>query len=366
MRKKHLEKPLRTPLFDLHLQKGAKCIDFGGWEMPVQYTGIIQEHEQTRQRTGIFDIGHMGEFMVRGKSAGKELDRLVSSMPSTLKNGKCRYGLMLNEKGGVIDDTIVYRFADDEFMLVVNAGTRVKDLQHIGNVLSKEVSVEDISMQTGKIDIQGPTSIEVVKEVCDFDVSLLKYFSFQKDGQLLVSRTGYTGELGVEIYANYSEITELWKKLLEHEQVAPIGLGARDTLRLESGYALYGHELDEETPAVYCGVDRFLNFDNDFIGKETLLSLKDDPEYTYVGFKSANKSAPRAEEKICLNDEIVGIVTSGSLSPSLGVGIGVGRVLTSALLGQTSFEIDKGRRRLQVEICEVPFYQGTVRKKLSV
>ena len=357
---------LRTPLYEHHLRAGAKCIDFGGWDMPVQYEGILIEHEHTRKKAGIFDIGHMGEFLLKGAGAAAMLDRVVTSRPSTLAVGRCRYGLMLNDAGAVIDDTIIYRLSQDEFMVVVNAGTCGKDLQHLQNLCPKSVVLSDISAQTGKIDIQGPLSFRIVKDIMGLDVTDLKYFGFRSEGQWLVSRTGYTGEAGVEVYADYQHIVPLWEKLLQDVRVKPVGLGARDTLRLESGYALYGHELDESTPALYCGVERFIDWENEFIGKLALLKWKNNPEFSHVGFRANNKSAPRAGESLLQNGEVVGVVTSGSLSPTLGVGIGVGRIKTSVKNNGLPLHVDKGRRTLGVELCEVPFYKGGVLGKPSL
>lgn len=337
---------------------------FGGWDMPLQYKGIVAEHMHTRENVGLFDICHMGEFEIEGEGAGDYLETKLTCAPKTIPPGKCRYGLMLNEKGGVIDDVITYRLDEEKFMLVVNAATAPGDFDHLKKGAPSGIDFRDQSNALGKLDLQGPKSPQVLKEVLGFDLSTLKYFEWTNFGEGLVSRTGYTGEWGVEIYCPVEQTVEIWNKLLAHELVEPIGLGARDTIRLECGMSLYGHELDVDTPALYCGVDRFIKWDTPFAGKESLNPEKDWPEYVTVGLKSPNKSAPRAGEKVLFGEEEVGVITSGSLSPSLGYGIALCR-MKSGFADQQSFVVDKGRRQAPVEKCDLPFYVGTARKKIG-
>ena len=243
-----------TPLHDQHTALGARMAPFGGWIMPIQYTGIIEEHLHTRHAAGLFDICHMGEFKVKGPRAAEDLDALITARIATLKPGRCRYGFLLNESGCVLDDLITYRLADDEFMLVVNAGTAESDKAWIEARLSAGTYFEDMSAGMAKLDLQGPQAGDVLRQVTDTHLELMKYFSFVKGVvcgcEVLISRTGYTGEFGFELYAASSDAVYLWQKLLTDNRVRPVGLGARDTLRLEAGLPLYGHELGtQRTPA---------------------------------------------------------------------------------------------------------------------
>jgi len=354
----------QTPLHEAHLKLGAKMTPFGGWDMPLQYTGIVREHMQTRERAGLFDICHMGEFEIKGADCGARLGEVLTCNPSSIAVGKCRYGLMLNESGAVIDDVISYRLSQDHFMLVVNAATTAGDFKHLKERLGDSCEIIDRSTALAKLDLQGPKSPQILKDLFDFELSELKYFEWTNFRNGLISRTGYTGEWGVEIYCPVAEVNDLWSELLCHPMVEPIGLGARDTLRLECGMSLYGHELDDKTPAIYCGVDRFIQWETPFVGRSALEALKESSEFTTIGVKSPNKSAPRAGERVMHEGQPVGVVTSGSLSPCLEQGIALCRIKTEAVK-MTNFEIDKGRRQAPVTRCELPFYVGTARKKIS-
>jgi aminomethyltransferase len=357
----------KTPLFDRHLSLGAKMVPFGGWEMPVQYRSIVEEHLHTRERAGLFDICHMSEFELEGEGAPEALDRLLSSRPSTLNVGRCRYGMMLSKDGGVIDDVIAYRLSEQKYMLVVNAATAAADKEHILGHLGADVHFCDRSADLAKIDLQGPMSFDVLADVLGYNDLALKYFSFCQFGDVLVSRTGYTGELGVELYVPSGRAVELWDQLLADERVLPIGLGARDTLRLECALSLYGHELGEDIPAHYCGVSRFLSKEGGYLGFEALSECDPNCAMETVGLMSLNKSAPRAGEKVVFQDDVVGEVTSGSYAPSLGHGIALARVSAEALRRGGAFEVDRGRRRVPVELVEeLPFFKGgSARRKLG-
>jgi aminomethyltransferase len=308
----------------------------------------------------------MGEFEIEGDGVASGLDALISSKPSTLAVGRCRYGMMLNEKGGVIDDVITYRLDEQKFMLVVNASTAEGDLSHLRAHLPGSVVITDRSAELAKLDLQGPLSFDVLADQLGYENLSLKYFSFCQIDDVLVSRTGYTGELGVELYLPVAKAKEVWNKLLEDERVLPVGLGARDTLRLECALSLYGHELSEEMPASYCGIRRFLSSEGGYVGAEALASLKDEDAFETIGLKSPNKSAPRAGEKVLCDGEIVGEVTSGSYSPTLGYGIALAQV-RQAVAERATFEVDRGRRKVAVErVLTLPFYQkGTVRLKMT-
>lgn len=358
---------LRTPLYEEHHKLGARMVEFGGWEMPVQYRGILPEHEHTRKKAALFDICHMGEFRISGTGAGAFLDRMLTSLPSALEPGQCRYGLMLNAEGGVIDDTIVYGLGPEKFMLVVNAGTRDKDFAHLNSALPEGVQLENISDQTAKLDLQGPESFDVLDDIFGSDLGLreLRYFRFAEKGPGLMSRTGYTGELGVEIYFAVEQCVSLWQTLLKHPAVEAAGLGARDTIRLECGLPLYGHELDEEHSALSSGVERFIRWESDFVGRAALEKQKADGVCEkMIGLKGESRSSPRAGEALFSDGQKVGTITSGSLGPSLGVAVAMARVRSDA--DGPDFYVEKGKRQLAMRKTEWPFYrQGTARKKLN-
>ena len=263
---------LRTPLTAWHEAHGAKMAPFAGWLMPIQYEGIIVEHQHTRQHAGLFDICHMGEFLIEGPGADEALSKAVSHNLQTLAPGKCRYGFLLNEKGGVLDDGIIYRFGPDSFMAVVNAACAANDFAVLRARLPQSVKMTDISAETGKIDLQGPESLDVLEKLLGQNFHDLGYFGFRETTwqgtPLLVSRTGYTGELGYELYIESSVTEAFWSALLADERVKPIGLGARDTLRLEAGLPLYGHDLDENHSPAEAGMGRMMTSTADYVGRE--------------------------------------------------------------------------------------------------
>ncbi|MEG6502883.1 glycine cleavage system aminomethyltransferase GcvT, partial [Desulfovibrio sp. 1214_IL3152] len=263
---------LRTPLTSWHEGQGAKMAPFAGWLMPIQYEGILAEHLHTRKHAGIFDICHMGEFRIEGPGAAEALSRAVSHNLETLAPGKCRYGFLLTDKGGVLDDGIIYRFGPDSFMAVVNAACAPGDLATLRARLPENVKITDISAETGKVDLQGPDSLDVLEKIMGENFHDLGYFSFRESTwqgvPVLVSRTGYTGELGYELYLPSEKTEAFWKALLADERVKPIGLGARDTLRLEAGLPLYGHDLDEGHTPAEAGMARMMTSQAEYVGKE--------------------------------------------------------------------------------------------------
>ncbi len=351
----------QTILYSSHQALGARMIDFGGWMMPVQYEGIVAEHNNTRNNLSIFDICHMGEFIIEGVSAKEDLKRLLTTNIEPLVDGQCRYGFMLNKQAGVIDDLITYRLDENKWMLVVNAGTKEKDLQWIRGNVSPETGVTDISDQTGKIDVQGPKSRPVIEEILNIDLSEIKFFRFKeiiwKNKTITVSRTGYTGEYGVELYSDNDTITELWQTFLDIG-VKPAGLGARDTLRLEAGLPLYGHELDEETTPEQANLMRFVCLDNDFNGKSDLLEkMENEVGRTLCGFKIDGRQAARNGHSVVIDEKIVGKVASGSFSPTLNSSIGTAFIDRKKSAINTVIGIDNGRKILDATIIDLPFYK---------
>lgn len=321
-----------TPLYDDHVSRGARMVPFGGWSMPVQYTGIIEEYWQCRKSAALFDICHMGEIIVQGDHAIDVLEKIVTCSLASLGVNRCRYGLMLNTLGGVVDDLIVFRLSDKKYLLVVNAANTRKDLAHIQQLLDGQASCQDISAKIGKLDLQGPLAREVLEALCP-EVSNLKYFQCDEfsllDEPCWISRTGYTGELGYEIFYPWAKTKILWQKILENDKVKPAGLGARDVLRIEMAYSLYGHEISDDITPLDAGLEAFLDVRKDFIGKPALLEKSNRSiAQEIIYFVSDDRRSPRQGHKIfSLDQMVIGEVTSGTFSPALEKGIGIGRVV---------------------------------------
>ncbi len=356
----------KTPLHAQHQQLGARMGEFGGWDMPIQYAGILDEHEHTRNHASVFDICHMGEFELYGKTALQDLENLLSCNIRSMKIGQVRYGFMLNESGGVMDDLTSYRLDQERYMLVVNAGTAEKDAGWILEHLSADTVLVDISAETAKLDVQGPEARDVLEEVFGCTLPELGYFRFREfqamEASTIISRTGYTGELGYEIYLPNADAVRLWEKLVAHPYCEPGGLGARDTLRLEMGYALYGHELSEERSPAEMSRGMFIDRSKDFIGKERVMQDLEIPQNLLVGLKFASRRAAREGDKVFFADREIGAVTSGSLAPSLGTAVAMAYVKSDfASLGNT-LDVEIRGKRFPAEIVELPFYkEGTAR-----
>jgi len=357
--------PLETPLSRWHRAKGAKMAPFAGWEMPIQYEGIVAEHMHTRTAAAVFDICHMGEFLIRGPGARQQLEQTVSHRLDNLEPGKCRYGFLLNPQGGVLDDLIVYHLEADSYMLVVNAACAAGDFAALSSRLSVPVKIEDVSGKTGKIDLQGPLSLEVLEKLLGADFRDLGYFSFRAatfaGEKLLVSRTGYTGELGYELYLSWDSTLALWEQLIADARVRPAGLGARDTLRLEAGLPLYGHELDEDHTPAEAGMDKMLTNPADYVGKEGALRVRQ----RLIPLTIAGRRSARAGDVVVLPDGTqAGVVTSGSFAPSLDHAIALAWI-DEACAGADSFLVRAARTELPAQKTVLPFYkEGTARKKL--
>jgi aminomethyltransferase len=325
----------RTPLYDEHVALKASMVPFGGWQMPVQYEGILAEYTQTRQAATLFDTSHMGEFLIEGDCEKTGFEHIVTMRLNDMPLKTSRYGMLLNEQGGVIDDLIVFRIARDQWFCVVNGGTIDKDARHIKEKLRPSAKFSNISMDLGKLDLQGPLSRDILKQYIP-TIEKLNYFAFDYFDLLgenvLVSRTGYTGELGYEIFFPWDKIVDCWRTLLTHKEVKPAGLGARDVLRLEMGYSLYGHELSDTITPLEAGLSRFVDFEKDFIGKPALLTQKEQGiPRRLIGFTSTSRKSPRADNPLWSADKkMIGTVTSGSFSPAVGTGIGLGLIASAA------------------------------------
>jgi aminomethyltransferase len=359
---------MKTPLYDVHVALGARMAPFGGWEMPIQYAGILPEHAATRNGTTLFDTCHMGEFDLRGPTAEADLERLLTQNIRGIAVGQCRYGYLLREDGGVLDDLTCYRRGPDHFWLIVNAGTREGDGVWIQAHLSPRTRFADLTLQTGKLDVQGPTSRAAVERAFGLRLPDLKYFRFA-DLELggvpcTVSRTGYTGEWGYELYYPRDETVRFWDALAA-AGASPAGLGARDTLRLEVGYPLYGHELGLERTPVAAARGSFIDTGKDFIGQAAVArDLERGCDRYLVGLQLGSKRAARAHETVVAGDRAVGEVTSGSLAPSLGVAVAMAYVDAALTTPGTALQIESRGARLDATVVDMPFYKkGTARKK---
>jgi aminomethyltransferase len=351
---------LKTPLYNEHVSLGAKIAAFGGWLMPIQYEGILLEHAHTRNKVSVFDICHMGEFMLEADAQESGLDALLTQNIIDMPVGSCRYGFMLNDKGGVIDDLVVYRLEGRSWMLVVNAATTPVDEAHLKKHLRPGVLLRNVSSITAKLDLQGPGSLEVIRGLVGEGAGKLRYYTFGRfhllGEDVIISRTGYTGELGFEIYSPASSVVRLWRKLLEDKRVKPAGLGCRDTLRLEMGYPLYGHDLDQDHNPLEAGLDKFVDFSKEFLGKSALLKAHSQGAAFHALFFAADsRRSPRSGFGIYSFDKRIGTVTSGSFSPSLSVGIGMGYV-DRALAPGEKITVKDGATVIPATVVNKPFY----------
>lgn len=360
-----MSKTLHTPLTAWHKAAGAKMAPFAGWEMPIQYTGIIAEHTHCREQASIYDICHMGEFALVGAGARDALSKIVTHNLEKLAPGKCGYGFLLNKEGGILDDLIVYCLEEDEYMLVVNAACIKSDFNWIKERLPEYVTLEDMSDQTAKIDLQGPKSYDVLEKIFDSSLRDLKYFNFRTvdfNGQpLIISRTGYTGELGYEFYLPSENAKALWEALMAQEEVEPAGLGARDTLRLEVGLPLYGQDLDTTHSPTAAGMGWMLRSEADYVGKGK------DREGTelLIALSIPGRRSARHDDVVTLEDGTeVGHVTSGSYCPSVGHSVALAYVKIEAADNE-KFLVKGARTSLEATKAELPFYKdGTARMKL--
>ncbi|MBN1444673.1 MAG: glycine cleavage system aminomethyltransferase GcvT [Candidatus Omnitrophica bacterium] len=317
----------KTSLYNAHERAGARFVDFGGFLMPLQYEGIVKEHLWCRESCSIFDTSHMAKFILKGKEAASELGGIVTADVKNLSEGRCRYCFILNEKGGVVDDAVVYAVSPEEYMLVANAGTKEKDIEWISSRLAK-AELTDADTFMDKIDVQGPLSADVLRDVLGTDLSGLSFYGFGSYSVMgsgcIISYSGYTGERGYELYTKREKTEEVWESLLRDGRVKPAGLGARDTLRLEAGLPLYGQDMDEDTTPLEAGMKKFVDFSHDFTGRKALEAKQ--PEKKIVFLLSSSRQSPRHGHDVFIGGAAAGVVTSGSFSPSLQRGIGIAYV----------------------------------------
>ena len=349
-----------TPLYEEHKALGARLVDFAGWEMPVQYTGIKAEHEAVRTAAGLFDVSHMGEVVIRGPQAEEAVQRLVTRDVSRLSVGQAGYAAVCYESGGTVDDVLVYRTPDD-FLIVVNASNREKDVahfrEHTGDL---DAEIVDESDDWALLALQGPRAVELLQPFTETDLSSIKYYRYEVgevDGAYAVlSRTGYTGEDGFELFVRQNDAPRVWRLLIE-AGAAPVGLGARDTLRLEAGMCLYGNELDAETTPLEAGIGFAVNLDKEqeFVGQEALRREKEEGlRKKLVAFKVEGRGIARHDYPVAVGGETVGSVTSGTLSPTLGEAIGLALVAPDV---EDEFEVVIRNRPVTARTVPLPFYK---------
>ncbi len=360
----------RTPLNQWHRDHGAKMVDFGGWDMPVQFAGILAEHQAVRERAGLFDVSHMGEVRIRGNDALAFIQHLITNDAGALEIGQAQYTVMVNDDGGVIDDLLVYRLDGDDYLLVINAATTPKDVAWIearAADFGGSLDVTDECDQWAQLAIQGPRAEDILSPLVPSDLSAIRYyratFTEFEGSRALVSRTGYTGEDGFEVYLPPEKATALADAVLESGAaagIAPIGLGARDTLRLEAGMLLYGNDMDESRSPVEAGLRWLIKPDKgDFIGKSVLQAqLEAGTSERLVGFELLERGVPRHGYELCGADgESIGEVTSGSFSPTLQKGIGVGYVPSAGADVDASLKVVVRGRKLEARVVKTPFYR---------
>ena len=356
----------KTSLFDIHVKSNAKMVPFAGFNMPVQFEGVNAEHLQVRNSVGIFDVSHMGEFLVEGENATSFLNYICSNDILLMSDGKAQYNCLTNHNGGVIDDSIVYKFSSNNYMIVVNASNIEKDWNWINKQnINFNNKLTNISNNTSLLAVQGPKANEVIQKLVDFDLSQLKSYSFVKSDikeikEIIISTTGYTGSGGVELYVNNIDAINLYNLLIEtgeYLDIKPIGLAARDTLRLEMGYCLYGNDIDDTINPIEAGLKWATKTNKDFIGKKHILnSIKNGIEKKIIGFVLNERGIPRKGYKIFDSKQNeIGVVTSGTMSPVLKKGIGMGYVkFSSAKLG-SQILIQIRNKYVKSEIVKPPF-----------
>lgn len=359
----------QTPLYPVYAKHGAKTIDFGGWDLPVQFGGIQNEHDAVRERAGLFDVSHMGEFWVTGADAEAFLQKVTTNDVSKLETNQAQYSLLCYPNGGVVDDLLVYKLAGDRFMLVVNASNIEKDFAWLGEHLEGNVKLENVSDDTSLLALQGPLAAAVISKLTEAPVGELKSFRFLPDVVVdgvhaLVSRTGYTGEDGFELYVSAKDVIRLWDSLLEagrEHGLEPVGLGARDTLRFEARLPLYGQELSADISPLEAGLGFFVKLDKGgFIGREALAGQKEQglPRKS-VGIEMIDRGIPRAHYPVYSPDgeRQIGEVTTGTQSPTFKRNVGLALLETAFTANDTEVLVEIRGKKLRAKVVPTPFYK---------
>ena len=354
-----------TPLLDRHIELGGNMVSFGGYLLPTHYSGINLEHLAVRSKAGLFDVSHMGEFIISGSDAESFLQKVTVNDVASLSVGQAQYSAMCYANGGIIDDILVYK-KKNEFMLVVNAANNEKDLDWLNSHAKGDIRIENMSDDIGLVAIQGPRSRNILQTLTDSNLTNIQFYHFV-EGRLngkkaIISRTGYTGELGFEIYANSDDIGEIWDAIMKAGQdkgLEPAGLGCRDTLRMEMKLALYGNDIDDTTNPIEAGLGWITRLGKtDFMGKNALLEEKANVTRRLVCLEMTERAIPRQGCTILINDEIVGTITSGTMSPSLETGIGIGYVNRPFDKSGTELLVDIRGRMKSAVVVKPPFYKN--------
>ena len=364
----HMSELHRTPLFDLYKEYGAKTIDFGGWDLPVQFTSIKDEHEAVRTKAGLFDVSHMGEVEVRGEDSLAFLQKVVTNDVSLLKSGGAQYTAMCYEDGGTVDDLLIYKRTENDYLLVINASNIEKDLKWLVSNKNGNVSIVNKSEEYALLALQGPVAEEVLQILTDTDLSEIKFFKFKKGIKIagvdvLISRTGYTGEDGFELYCDSNDAITLWENILEagkSKGVIPCGLGARDTLRFEAALPLYGQELSKDITPIEAGIGFAVktNKEAEFNGKAVLLKQKEKgTARKLVGIELLEKGIPRHGYEVFAGGELIGVVTTGTQSPTLKKNIGLALLKSEFTQLGTEIEVQIRKKRLKAKVVATPFYK---------
>jgi aminomethyltransferase len=360
-----MEEVKQIPLNDLHIKLGGKMVPFAGYNMPVRYSSDIEEHMTVRNGAGIFDVSHMGEFTIKGPAALDLIQRVTSNDASTLKDGQAQYSCLPNDQGGIIDDLIVYRIAEENYLLVVNASNIEKDWNWISRFNNNGAEMKNISDETCLFAVQGPMAVVVLQQLTKTDLKAIPYYHFAVGDfsgvhNVIMSNTGYTGAGGMEIYVNNASARKVWDDIFRAGKdagIKPIGLGARDTLRLEMGFCLYGNDIDDTTSPLEAGLGWITKFTKEFTNSAALKRQKEQGvSRKLVGFKMIDRGIPRHDYTIRDSHEnMVGKVTSGTISPVLGAGIGLGYVKTAFASPGTEIFIDVRGRNLKAIVQKPPF-----------
>jgi aminomethyltransferase len=356
-----------TALTEKHIDLGAKMVPFAGFNMPVQYEGVNMEHETVRSGVGVFDVSHMGEFELKGPNALALIQKVSSNDASVLVDGKAQYSCMPNGKGGIIDDLIIYRIANDHYFLVVNASNIEKDWNWISSHNDLGVEMNNLSDEYSLLAIQGPKAAEAMQSLTSIDLSNMTYYTFQYGtfagiDNVMVSATGYTGSGGFEIYVKNNDVPHVWDRVFEAGKsfgIKPIGLAARDTLRLEMGFCLYGNDINDSTSPLEAGLGWITKFTKDFVDSDFLKSQKENGvSRKLIAFEMVERGIPRHDYRI-LNDqnESIGIVTSGTMSPSMKIGIGLGYVDVAHSSMDSEIFIEIREKGIKAKIVKLPFYK---------
>jgi len=353
------------PLHDLHVQLGGKIVPFAGFNMPVRYSSDLDEHHTVRNSVGVFDVSHMGEFKITGPKALDLIQRVSANDASVLQDGKIQYSYLPNEEGGVVDDLLVYKIRDEEYLLVVNASNIEKDWAWISKFNTEGATMENISEQTCLFAVQGPKAIAALQKLTDISLQDMSYYTFEIANfagydNILLSATGYTGAGGFEVYVPSENAEPVWKAIFEagaEYGIKPIGLGARDTLRLEMGYCLYGNDIDDTTSPLEAGLGWVTKFTKDFTNSEHLKKQKENGiNQKLCAFELIDRGIPRAHYEVCnAEGEVIGQVTSGGQSPTLQKGIGMGYIPKSYSKPGTEIFVKVRERLLKAQVVKLPF-----------